>query len=46
MPIKPRLFTVVCEDCHWKKTVAPRSDALAVLKEDAVGHPRFRTFIT
>ncbi len=28
MPIKPRPFTVVCEDCHWKKTVAPRSDAL------------------
>jgi Zn finger protein HypA/HybF involved in hydrogenase expression len=29
MPIKPRPFTFVCEDCNWKKTVAPRSDALA-----------------
>lgn len=28
MPIKPGPFTFVCEDCHWKKTVAPRSDAL------------------
>lgn len=28
MPIKPRPFTFVCEDCNWKKTIAPRSDAL------------------
>jgi len=28
MPIKPRPFTFVCEDCKWKKTIAPRSDAL------------------
>ena len=28
MPIKPRPFPFVCEDCHWKKTMAPRSDAL------------------
>lgn len=28
MPMKPRPFTLVCDDCGWKKTVAPRSDAL------------------
>lgn len=28
MPIKPHPMTYVCEDCGWKKTVAPRSDAL------------------
>ena len=28
MPIKPKPFTFVCDDCGWKKTVAPRSDAL------------------
>jgi predicted SprT family Zn-dependent metalloprotease len=28
MPMKPRLFTYVCEECGWKKTVAPRSDAM------------------
>ena len=28
MPMKPRPFTYVCEECGWKKTVAPRSDAL------------------
>jgi Zn finger protein HypA/HybF involved in hydrogenase expression len=28
MPIKPRPFTFVCGECGWKKTVAPRSDAL------------------
>lgn len=28
MPIKPKSFTLVCEDCNWKKTIAPRSDAL------------------
>ena len=28
MPIKPKPFTLVCEDCNWKKTIAPRSDAL------------------
>nr|WP_225923548.1 MULTISPECIES: DNA repair protein RadA [Pseudomonas] len=28
MPIKPRPFTFVCDECGWKKTVAPRSDAL------------------
>lgn len=30
MPIKPRPLTFVCRDCQWKKTVAPRSDALGV----------------
>ena len=28
MPIKPRPSTFVCMDCGWKKTVAPKSDAL------------------
>ncbi len=28
MPMKPRPFTYVCEECKWTKTVAPRSDAL------------------
>ena len=28
MPIRPRPFTFVCGECGWKKTVAPRSDAL------------------
>lgn len=28
MPIKPKPFTLVCEDCNWKKTIAPRGDAL------------------
>ena len=28
MPIKPRPFTFICEDCNWKKTIAPRSYAL------------------
>lgn len=28
MPIKPKPFTLVCEDCKWKKTIVPRSDAL------------------
>ncbi len=28
MPITPKPFTLVCEDCNWKKTIAPRSDAL------------------
>lgn len=28
MPIKPRPLTFVCGECGWKKTVAPRSDAL------------------
>lgn len=28
MPIPPRPFTVVCDKCGWKKTVAPLSDAL------------------
>ncbi|MDN5392561.1 MAG: hypothetical protein L0G00_06250 [Pseudomonas sp.] len=28
MPIKPRPLTFVCSECGWKKTVAPRSDAL------------------
>ncbi|MGJ7515468.1 hypothetical protein ACSFE6_14205 [Pseudomonas baetica] len=28
MPIKPHPFNVVCEACGWKKTLAPRSDAL------------------
>lgn len=28
MPVKPRPFTYVCDECGWRKTVAPRSDAL------------------
>ena len=28
MPIKPKPFTFVCDECGWKKNVAPRSDAL------------------
>lgn len=28
MPIRPRPCTYVCTQCHWKKTVAPASDAL------------------
>ena len=28
MPMPPRPFTFVCRKCSWKKTVAPRSDAL------------------
>ena len=28
MPMKPKPFTFVCDECGWKKTVAPRSDAL------------------
>lgn len=28
MPIKPKPFIYFCESCGWKKTVAPRSDAL------------------
>lgn len=28
MPIKPKPFMLVCEDCNWKKAIAPRSDAL------------------
>ncbi|ETK23527.1 hypothetical protein IPC1436_29890 [Pseudomonas aeruginosa] len=28
MPVKPRPFTFVCNDCGWKKTVAPQSDVL------------------
>lgn len=28
MPIKSKPFTLVCEDCKWKKTIPPRSDAL------------------
>jgi Zn finger protein HypA/HybF involved in hydrogenase expression len=28
MPVKPRPFTYECEACGWRKTVAPRSDAL------------------
>lgn len=28
MPIKPRPFTYICDECGWSKTMAPRSDAL------------------
>jgi len=28
MPVKPHPFTVRCPVCSWKKTVAPKSDAL------------------
>jgi Zn finger protein HypA/HybF involved in hydrogenase expression len=28
MPVKPKPFTCECEACGWRKTVAPRSDAL------------------
>jgi len=28
MPVRPRPFTFVCNECGWKKTVAPRSDCL------------------
>ena len=31
MPIRPQPFTFVCQACHWKKTVAPLSDALGPL---------------
>jgi hypothetical protein len=30
MPMKPRPFTYVCEERGWKKTVAPRSDAMVL----------------
>lgn len=30
MPVKPRPFTFECEGCGWTKTVAPRSDTLAL----------------
>ena len=29
MPIRPPPTTYSCPACHWSKTVAPRSDALA-----------------
>jgi Zn finger protein HypA/HybF involved in hydrogenase expression len=29
MPIRPRPYTLVCEGCGWRKTVAPKSDALS-----------------
>lgn len=29
MPMKPKPFTYMCEECGWTKTVAPRSDALS-----------------
>lgn len=28
MPIRPRPYTVTCQQCGWKKTFAPLSDAL------------------
>lgn len=28
MPIKPEPLTFMCDECGWKKTVAPRSDVL------------------
>ncbi|RWU24024.1 hypothetical protein DM813_09415 [Pseudomonas alkylphenolica] len=28
MPIRPRPFRLECEACGWRKTIAPRSDAL------------------
>ena len=31
MPIRSQPFTFVCQACHWKKTVAPLSDALGLL---------------
>lgn len=27
MPMPPRPFTFVCDNCGWKQTVAPLSDA-------------------
>ncbi|MNF88834.1 hypothetical protein D3C76_1217140 [compost metagenome] len=28
MPVRPQPFTFICDGCGWKKTIAPRSDAL------------------
>lgn len=28
MPIRPAPFVLVCNQCHWSKTFAPRSDCL------------------
>lgn len=28
MPMPPRPFTFVCDNCGWKQTVVPLSDAL------------------
>ncbi|MDD1966729.1 hypothetical protein NPS29_15460 [Pseudomonas putida] len=28
MPVRPQPFTFTCDSCGWKKTIAPRSDAL------------------
>ncbi len=28
MPMRPRPFTFVCDNCGWKQTVAPLSDVL------------------
>ncbi|MNO77331.1 hypothetical protein D3C76_684370 [compost metagenome] len=47
MPIKPKPFTLVCEDCNWKKTIVsePRTH-LALVKQastDAATRPRSRS---
>lgn len=28
MPIPPRPFTLICSQCTWQKTIAPKSDVL------------------